>query len=314
MTVIAALEDDLPALPLLRRAAEALPAGAPIVVMIHGFRYDPRQAAHDPRASIYHAAPATDVSWARHLRLLGPEALGVGFAWRARGTIWRADRACARAAARLSDLLRRLREAAPDRAIHLFAHSLGARVGLLAMAGAPGVVGRAILLAPALSRAEARAAFSACGGSEVACVTSDSNLLYDALLLAALPHRGRMLSEGIGAPLPGWLDLSLDDPAGLARIGGRVRAARRGICHWQGYLRPGVWPLYRALLAPAPRPFHLAPARPRPILARVRGALASGGVLGAVPGLAPTGGTAHARPHRAPLLAHPQRPQGHDRA
>jgi pimeloyl-ACP methyl ester carboxylesterase len=312
MPVITALEDDLPLPAELARAAGGLAPGAPVVVMIHGFRYDPRQPEHDPRRSIYHHAPGTDASWTRHLRLLGPDALGVGFAWRARGTIWRADWATRRAGQRLAELLRRLAAAAPGRSVHLFAHSLGARVALLAMADAPGTVARAILLAPAASRAEARAAHAASGGTEVVSVTSDSNLLYDALLLAALPHRGPTLAGGIGEALPGWLDLSLDDPQGLARIGARVRPARRGICHWSGYLRPGVWPLYRALLAAEPRPLPLAPARPRPMLARVRGAL--------LPGLH-SRGAAHARrapdrrrPDHGALLAHAQRPQGHDRA
>jgi pimeloyl-ACP methyl ester carboxylesterase len=311
MPVIATLEDDLPSPAELARAMASLAPGAPVVVMIHGFRYDPREPRHDPRRSIFHPCPGTDVSWARHLRLLGPGALGIGFGWRARGTIWGADRGALRAGRRLADLLHRIAGVAPGRPVHLFAHSLGARVALLAMAEAPGTVARAILLAPAASRAEARAAHAGSGGTEVVSVTSDSNLLYDALLLAALPHRGPTLAGGIGGAPPGWLDLSLDDPQGLARIGARVRPARRGVCHWSGYLRPGVWPLYRALLAAEPRPLPLAPARPRPILARVRGAL--------LPGLSSRGAT-HARrrlqpraDHR-PLLAHAQRPQGHDRA
>jgi hypothetical protein len=38
-------------------------------------------------------------------------------------------------------------------------------------------------------------------------------------------------------------------PQALARLGFPLRPASARICHWQPYLRPGVFALYRALLA-----------------------------------------------------------------
>ena len=53
----------------------------------------------------------------------------------------------------------------------------------------------------------------------------------------------------------------IDDPAteqALARLGYPLRPASVRVCHWQPYLRPGLFALYRALLArrlgPAPTP------------------------------------------------------------
>jgi hypothetical protein len=98
-------------------------------------------------------------------------------------------------------------------------------------------------------------------------VTAPENTLFDLLLRAALPFRGPTLGRGLPG-LPNWLDLPLADPLALdalARLGWRIHPPRAAVCHWSGYLRPGLFRFYRALLAEprrTPLPLlraHLAP-------------------------------------------------------
>jgi hypothetical protein len=59
-----------------------------------------------------------------------------------------------------------------------------------------------------------------------------------------------MLGAGTVA-LPNLTTLQLDDAASLAalrRAGYRIAPPARLVCHWSPYLRPGVFPLYRAVL------------------------------------------------------------------
>ena len=254
----------------LRAALAALPSGAPVVVMIHGYRFSPLIPAHDPHRHILSLSPGRTcwkaVSWPRHLGLQGAAGLGIGFSWEARGTIWTAYRQAAQAGARLHELLALLHTIAPERPVHLFAHSLGARVALCALPGlAAGAVDRIILISAAAFRAQALRALDSPAGqrAEFINVQGRENLAFDLMLRLALPAHGPTLRR-IGAG--NWLDLPLDNGVPLAALGYRIAPLRARICHWSGYLRPGVFRLYRALLlAPAQTPLahlrlHLHPA------------------------------------------------------
>jgi hypothetical protein len=285
MALLPVNDTDLPDDRLLTSALAALPHDAPIVVMIHGFRFDPQIPAHDPHGHILALRPGRTcwkaVSWPRHLGLGGTNGLAIAFGWPARGSIWAAHARAARAGARLARLIDMLETVAPGRPVQIIAHSLGAGVALTALPRlAPGRVGRILLLAAAAFMAEARRAMASPAGraTEVLNVTAPENTLFDLLLRAALPLRGPTLGRGL-PDLPNWLDLPLADPtalATLARLGWRIRPPRAAICHWSGYLRPGIFALYRALLtAPRPTPLpllrahlaqaHIARARPRPL-------------------------------------------------
>jgi hypothetical protein len=83
-------------------------------------------------------------------------------------------------------------------------------------------------------------------------VTSRENDLFDALLMAAMPGRGLPLGRGLGAPGRNWIDIPIDRAAtrsALAGLGFPIPTPDRRFCHWSGYLRPGLFPLYAALLA-----------------------------------------------------------------
>ncbi|MCT4610220.1 MAG: alpha/beta hydrolase [Pelagimonas sp.] len=243
--------------PVLRQALAKDPG--PVTIMIHGFKYQPGMSRHCPHDLILSRSPQTDdprvVSWPRHLGLRGQhgEGVGVSFGWSARGAIWRAYRGAQEAGDRLADIIETIRQIAPDRPIHLIGHSLGCRVALRAIGQSPtGSVQKAILLAAAEFTQSARSALAQ-SGTQVLNVTSRENDLFDFLMerLITPPLSGdRMLGHGT-LDLKNTVNLQLDDPRTLTRLrhaGYPIADAQRLICHWSPYLRPGVFPLYRAVL------------------------------------------------------------------
>lgn len=248
---------NLPDAAALAQTLGGLSHQAPVVVMIHGFGYDPSDPAGDPHLHILALRPARRwwgaVSWPRRLGLVDREGLGVAWGWPARGTIWAANAQAAAEGRRLAGFVKALRAGSGERPVHVIAHSLGARVVIAAMGHlGPGDIQRVILLAPALSSVEARRACRSPAGrtAEFVNVTGRENRLFDLLLLLALPHQGRRLGRK-SVDARNWLELPLDNPGtreALARLGWRIPPSRAKVCHWSGYLRPGVWRLYRDLL------------------------------------------------------------------
>lgn len=275
MAILPVNDTALPDDAALAAAVAAVPHDAPIVVMIHGFRFDPASPAHDPHGHILSLQPGRScwkaVSWPRHLGLTGDRGLAITFGWRARGTIWAAHARAAQAGARLARLIAALDRVAPGRPVQIFAHSLGARVALTALPRLePGRIGRIVLIAAAAFQAEARRAMASPAGraAEVFNVTGPENTLFDLLLRAALPLRGPTLGRGL-ADHVNWLDLALAEPDtldALGRMGWRIRPPAVPVCHWSGYLRPGIFGLYRAILTQArstPMPLLRAQLDPR---------------------------------------------------
>ena len=62
------MDADQPVPPALRDAARRLPAGAPVLVMLHGYRYSPAHPAYDPHRHILspQAGPG-GISWPQQL-------------------------------------------------------------------------------------------------------------------------------------------------------------------------------------------------------------------------------------------------------
>lgn len=245
----------------LSAALAALPVDAPVVVMIHGYRFMPGLPGHCPHEHILslHPTPGVPraVSWPQELGLGADEAgLAIAFGWPSRGALRDCYARAALAGAQLAGLIARLRRMAPDRPVDVIAHSLGARVALSALHGVTaGDVGRVILLAAAELRSPAAAAMDTPAGraAEVLNVTTAGNALFDLLLRTALTGGlARSLGAGLARPLPNWTDLPIDRAdtrASLAARGFPLGAAGHRVCHWSAYLRPGVFPLYRAILA-----------------------------------------------------------------
>ena len=119
----------------LRRKLDVLPPGAPVVVMIHGWRYAPGFARDCPHGSILSLDPAPDdtraVSWPRHLGLDGRTGLGIALGWNAKCDPWRAHLRAGWTGAALAEIARQVHDHS-GRPIQVIAHSMGARVALSA--------------------------------------------------------------------------------------------------------------------------------------------------------------------------------------
>ncbi|MBA4491961.1 hypothetical protein [Paracoccus sp. S1E-3] len=240
-------------------AARALPPGVPLIVMIHGYRFCPFSPTHDPHRHILALDPTLPGprlrSWPAALGMRGEDgALGIAFGWPARGGLGRVYHRAGVIGRDLGQWIGALAEAA-GRPVQVIGHSLGGRVALQAMAGAPaGSVGRIILLAAAELRPAAEAAMDspAGRGAEVINVTSRENDLFDfAMELVVSRGRHAALGFGLSQPRPNWLDLQIDAPeprAALAGLGFDIGAETARACHWSPYLRAGLFDFYRVAL------------------------------------------------------------------
>ncbi|PKP84958.1 MAG: hypothetical protein CVT80_05290 [Alphaproteobacteria bacterium HGW-Alphaproteobacteria-2] len=287
----------------LAEALGAVPAQAPVVVMVHGYKYSPFAPETDPHRQVYALRPGVDCwkvrSWPRGLGFSGAggaEGFCIGFGWHATAPrlasgLAEVHRRSTVAAAALTELLVLIDDLAPGRAVDLFAHSLGGRVTLAALAGAPVPLrGRAVLLGAADYRSGAEAALAnpSARGVEFFNITSRENDLYDVFFRSIVPpqtRRDRVLGTGLPGAPPRWVDLRIDDPATLAALGSRglrIAPRLRRHCHWSFYRRPGIWGLYRAIL-------------------RERGGWSASALNRLLPEAAPAAETAHPT-RRAPRL------------
>ena len=239
----------------------ALPQNAPIIIMLHGYRYTPRDEGRSPHSHILassdQARLTRRLSWPRRMGFgqgRTDEGLCICFGWEATGSLWRAYDEAARAGLALADLIALIR-ATRQGPVHVMAHSLGARVALAALPHLPErAVDRMIVLAAAEFCGPADAALASPAGrtAEVLNITSRENDLFDFLferLLAPFAGRAETMAKGLARPncLTVQLDAA-DHRRGLHRLGFPTAPALRRICHWSGYMRPGVFPFYRAFL------------------------------------------------------------------
>jgi len=259
----------------LWQVAADLPAEAPIVVMIHGYRYSPSQPAHDPHRHILSLDPdprqRRATSWPRALGFGGAhpqDGLAIAFGWEARGTLRGAYRRAGLAGRSLSGLVDRLAHAS-GRPVAVISHSLGARVALTALREAVcGTIGRMILLTGAEFRDEAARALASAAGrqAEVINITSRENDLFDFALEQWLSlGRRQALGFGLNRPTRNWVDMQIDEGetlAALERLGFPTERHPRRLSHWTPYLRRGLFDFYRtALFQPWALPMGLLHAR-----------------------------------------------------
>lgn len=249
---------------VLAHALRHVPAEAPVVVLIHGFKFSPSHDRKTPHGHILSLSPDTEcwkaISWPRHLGFTGAspdEGLCVAFGWEASGSIWRAYDEAARAGRALARLIDTIRALRPGQRVDVVAHSLGARVTLAALHHLPAAaLRRAVLMTPAEMRSNATAALATPAGqtAEFLNITSRENDLFDFLLeWLVAPHRwgDRTLSQGACSECGNWLDLQIDHDEALrvlARLGSPIAEPSRRICHWSPYLRAGMFPLYHRFL------------------------------------------------------------------
>jgi len=251
----------------LLRAAEG---DGPIIVMIHGFKYQPGHTLHCPHRTLF--SPVETADKARHMRWLrhlgfgtghSAEGLAVAFGWPARGTIWDVARRAAVAGQHLAGGIATLKAAAPHRPVHLISHSMGSELALEALHHLPrGAVARVLTLNAASYQSRALAALKTQAGqaAELINVISGENDLFDGLYewLIAPPARGDR-AMGAGLTAPNAVNVQIDCPdslSALTRFGGHIAPPQRRVCHWSGYKRPGLLRFYRTCLlftSPSPR-------------------------------------------------------------
>lgn len=255
----------------LDAALGALPLGRPATILVHGYRFCPFSYDKDPHRHILSVTPRSDcwkaVSWPRHLHLDRTGAgLGIGFGWQATGALPRVAARARTAGGQLGRMIAGIHRARPDVPVQIFAHSLGARVALAALETAPaGVIRRMVLMSGAeyRSAAERALALPAAAHIEILNVTSRENAPFDLLFRLASPPPApfdRALSAGLRG-LPGCIDLAIDEAhvrAALQTLGYRLRPPQTRICHWSGYMRPGLFAVYRRMLDPGDRAFPVA--------------------------------------------------------
>jgi pimeloyl-ACP methyl ester carboxylesterase len=245
----------------LWKIAHDLPDEAPLLVMVHGYRYSPSCPSHDPHRHILSLQPDPTLpralSWPRALGFgaaAPAEGLALAYGWEARGSLGRAYGRAGLAGEALAGIVSRLAESS-GRPIALIGHSLGARVALTALRRAdPGSVGRMILLAGAEFRDEAAAAIDSAAGSgaEVINVGSRENDIFDFFLELWLARgRRQALGFGLDRPAPNWVDLQIDDAEtliALEDLGFPTERRQMRLSHWTPYLRRGLFDFYRTAL------------------------------------------------------------------
>lgn len=248
----------------LRSALAATSPSAPVVVLIHGYKFSPAFDHTSPHTHIFSLAPERGcwkaMSWPKGLGLGSgrpDEPLCIALGWEARGSLWQAYRRAAETGRALADLITEIRRLRPGQSVDVLAHSLGCRVALCALPHLPArAMGRAVLLAPAEMRSSALRCLDTIAGHhvEILNITSRENGLYDRLLeclVAPLRFGDRALGSGLAHHLDTWTDVNIDRSdtrAALAAQGFPIPASGKRICHWSVYLRPGLFPFYRAVL------------------------------------------------------------------
>ena len=234
----------------------------PVIVMIHGYKYQPGHSAHCPHRQIMalhpRELPHRPPSWPRNLGFGAGhrnEGLAVAFGWDARGWLWDAQRRAPEAGRALAKVMTALRERHPNRPIHVIAHSMGIELVQEALFHLPPrAIDRIIAMTGAsyLSRTLAALETPAGRSAEFINVTSRENDAFDFMFERLIaPPQVHDTAIGHGFSAPNAVTLQLDCPGTLthlSQIGFPIAQPQRRICHWSSYTRHGVLRFYRDLL------------------------------------------------------------------
>ena len=261
--------------PELRGLAKDLPKNAPIIAMIHGYRYSPTQPGNDPHRHILALSPETQarrvLSWPQALGFgtcSADEGIALAFGWEATGRLGQAYRRAGEAGDALARTVSELANLT-GRPVALIGHSLGARVALKALHQAqPESIGRVILLTGAEFRDTAADALNTPAGrsAEILNITSRENDLFDFAIEMWLGYgRRQALGFGLAQPARNWIDVQIDHDGTLAALqdfGFPVDRTALRLSHWTPYMRQGLFDFYRtALRQPWALPMHMLRAR-----------------------------------------------------
>ncbi|WP_298843784.1 alpha/beta hydrolase [uncultured Roseobacter sp.] len=258
------------------KLTEAACRAGPVIIMVHGYKYDPALPAHCPHRKIF--GNRAD-SWPAALgfgRGNADEGLGIAFGWHARGPLRAVHQRATQLGKSLADIISQLNRLNPHRPIHVIAHSMGVETALSALAHLrPGGLRRMILLAGAsyASRASALLDTPAGRAVEVFNITSRENDLFDLAFERLVPASlSGDITIGQGVAAPNVTTLQIDCAAtltALARLNIPIERSGHHVCHWSTYRRGGIMDFYSRLLrdpgAPGARSLAaILPAAPAP--------------------------------------------------
>ncbi|XDA99384.1 alpha/beta hydrolase [Sulfitobacter sp. LCG007] len=240
--------------PLARSIAALAGRSDPAIIMLHGYRYAPGDPVHCPHRTLM--SPDDNLGWPAPLGLWENGAgCGIAFGWAARGSLRRSHLRARAHGRELAQIVSLLRATAPERPVHVIAHSLGTEIALSALAHlGRGAVDRLLLLTGASHQSHAEAMLSTPAGrdAEVVNVTSRENDLFDAAFERLVPSGLRCdgaIGRGIAAPNALTLQIdcrrSLD---ALERLGIGIAPPQGRISHWSSYTRPGLMDFYARLM------------------------------------------------------------------
>lgn len=251
--------------PLTPRLRKQAAQPGPAIIMIHGYKYAPGTKSHCPHKKIFGLEAG---QWPARLGFCqdtAQEGLCIAFGWYARGALKSVHQRAVSTGLHLATLISLLRAQAPQRPVHIVAHSLGAEIALSALQHLPkAAVQRIILLTGACyaSRASAMLATDAGQDTEVLNITSRENDVFDAaferIIRPATSH-DHTIGAGIAASNALTLQIDCDETLNaLSSLGVNIALPSRRICHWSAYTRPGVMSLYsRFLRQPDALPWSL---------------------------------------------------------
>lgn len=234
----------------------------PIIIMVHGYKYQPGNPRHCPHRHIFSLDPDhlpwKAPSWLRQLGFgLGhtDEGLAVAFGWNARGTLLQAQERATEAGSAMAKVIHRLHTSNPTRPVHIIGHSLGADIAFEALHHLPqNSVDRIISLTGASYQSRASAALASPAGrtAELINITSRENDPFDYLfeLLTAAPERGdRAIGQGLTARNALTVQIDCADTLEVLGTNGfTIAAPRHRVCHWSSYTRSGTLRFYKKLL------------------------------------------------------------------
>ena len=234
----------------------------PAIIMIHGYKYLPEHPDHCPHGLIMALhpkdGPGKPPSWPRQLGFgVGHrgEGLAVAFGWQARGYLWQAQERAIQAGKALAKVIAAIKHSAPDRPVHIIAHSMGIELALEALHFLPSrSVDRIISMTGASYASRALAAFETTAGrtAEFINVTSRENDAFDFMyewLIPAPRFGDRAIGHGLQAKNTVTLQIdSAETLELLERMGIPVGPPERRICHWSSYTRQGILRVYNELI------------------------------------------------------------------
>ena len=270
-----------PTIDLKSKLAETIcriPKDAPIVIMIHGYRYHPKVTGANPHDLLFSELPRSTAypckSWPVGLgfRTSGFEdGLAIGFAWEGLpapastrvASLNKFARVYAQAACageQLAQLLGWIEEIAPGKTVDFIAHSLGARVVFCALAQARAQnPGRVVLMGGAEYASVVDGYFQRDyihPRLEVFSMQNRRNIPVDLLFECFAPRGSRgdyAIGRGYCGPEHRWLNISMDNPETLEALDRRGVAISKAakfslVDHWAFYASAGVMSLYQGLI------------------------------------------------------------------